>query len=156
MSVHALPSSSNINVAVDFTQLIGLAQTDASHKNILEDTDPQFGNTNNLRVVDYYGFGGYYLYNMSIRSSDGTRGYVQYDYPWSEQSTGTNTIGNTKQAFENNNPALGFTAVGTYPYVFDYWLEVNSFTFYYSASLSFIPYDVETQDPGALFIAYFA
>jgi hypothetical protein len=155
MSVWALPSSNNLNVVNDFTPLLGISTPNVSFKNVLEDTDPQIGNTNNLGLIDYQGFGGYFLYNTSIETSNATRGYVQVTAPWTQTSTGTTPIGNTKQAFEVNSVNITFEAVANYPYAFNYWIELNTFTFYYSSILSFSPYDAEIQDPSAQFRAYF-
>jgi hypothetical protein len=155
MSVWTLPSNSDLNVVNDFTPLIGISTPNVSFRTVLQNTDPQIGNTNNLGLIDYQGFSGYLLYNTTIETSNATRGYVEVTAPWSETSSGTTPIGNTKQAFEATSFNITFEAVANYPYAFDYWLEINTFTFYYTSALSFSPYDPEIQDPGALFRAYF-
>ena len=155
MSVWTLPSSSDLNVVNDFTPLLGISTPNVSFRTVLQNTDPQIGNTNNLRLNHYQGFGGYLLYNTMIETSNATRGYVEVTAPWLESSSGTTPIGNTKQAFEQYSGNISFQAIANYPYAFDYWIELNTFTFYYSSTLSFSPYDPEIQDPSAQFRAYF-
>jgi hypothetical protein len=155
MSVYILPSGTDLNVVNDFTPLIGVGTSDVSFSQVLVSTDPQFFNTDNYSLNYYYGAGGYYFFNTTIATSNSTRGIVQINSPWFQNSSGTTPIGNTLQAFEPYNGNISFSAIANYPYNFNYWLEVNTFTFYYTSSLSFSPYDPEIQDPGAYFIAYF-
>jgi hypothetical protein len=155
MSVWTLPSSTDINIVNDFTPLLGISTPNVRFKNVLENTDPQIGSTNNFGLIDYQGFGGYYFFNTMIETSNATRGYVEVTVPWLETSSGTTPIGNTKQAFEQYSGNITFQAIANYPYAFDYWIELNTFTFYYSSTLSFSPYDPEIQDPSAQFRAYF-
>jgi len=155
MSVWALPSNSDLNIVNDFTPLLGISTPNVSFRTVLQNTDPQIGNTNNLRLNDYLGYGGFFLYNTMIETSNATRGYVEVTAPWSETSSGTTPIGNTKQAFEAYSVNISFQAIANYPYAFAYWIELNTFTFYYSSTLTFSPYDPEIQDPSAQFRAYF-
>lgn len=156
MPVLYLPSATDIDVPGYFTSLIGVSTANVSFKNVLEDTDPQIGLTTNLKLDWYTGsFGGYPLFNLAIKSSNGSRGYVEVIYPWNQSSTGTTTIGNTKQAYEYYGANIDINAVGIYPYTFSYWYESSSANFYYNSTLSFNPYNSETQDPFALFTAYF-
>jgi len=157
MGVLYLPSATDINVPTYFTALIGVSSSDVSFKNVLEDTDPQINLTTNLALNYYTGIaGGYALFNLAIKSSNGSRGYVEVTYPWSQQSTGVTTIGNTKQAYEYYGSTIDINAIGIYPFTFSYWYESSSATFYYTSNLSFSALSGETQDPFALFTAYFA
>jgi len=146
---------SDFNIATEFTQLIGVSSTNASFKNILEDTDPQIGGLSNFSM-NYYNGVNTYLFNLAIQSSNGTRGYVEVIYPWYEASTGTTIIGNNKQAFEAYSGSIDIRATGIYPYSFSYWYESSSATFYYTSTLAFAYSDPVVQDPFALFTAYFA
>jgi hypothetical protein len=156
MPVWTLPSNSDLNVVYDFTPLLGISTPNVSFRTVLENTDPQIGSTNNLRLNQYQGFSGNLFFNMPVRTNNATRGSVQINNPWFQSSTSTAFIGNTRQAFEAYSGSFDFSAVANYPYSFDYWIEGNTFTFYYSQSLSFSPYDAEMQDPGAFFTAYFS
>jgi len=154
MSVYILPSNTDLNVVNDFTPLIGVGTSDVSFSQVLVNTDPQFVNPDNYSLNYYYGAGGYYFFNTTIVTSNATKGTVQINSPWFQNSAGTTPLGNTRQAFEAYSGNISFSAIANYPYTFQYWLEVNSFTFYYTSSLSFTPYDTEIQDPGAYFVAY--
>jgi len=157
MPVHALPSSTDINVATDFTPLIGLpSNADVIFSEVLINTDPQIGDPDNYGLSQYYNQGGYLFFNLPVNTHNSTRGSVQINGPWFQSSTSNAFIGNTSQAFEAYSGNFDFSAVANYPYSFDYWIEGNTFTFYYSQSLSFTPYDAEMQDPGAFFTAYFS
>ena len=157
MPVHALPSSTDINVATDFTPLIGLpSNADVIFSEVLINTDPQIGDPDNYGLSQYYNQGGYLFFNMPVRTHNSTRGSVQITVPWFQNSTTTAFIGDTRQGFEAYSGTFDFSAVANYPYSFDYWRENNTFTFYYSQSISFNPYDAEMQDPGAFFTAYFS
>jgi hypothetical protein len=156
MGVLTLPSANDINITIDFTALIGVSTVNIGFKNVLEDTDPQFGLTADLGLDWYSGSaGGYSLFNLAIKSSNGSRGLVSVDSPWTQSSSGTTTIGTTRQAYEYYSGTIDIRATGIYPFVFNYWYESSSATYYYSSTLSFSPYDAETQDPFALFTAYF-
>ena len=156
MPVLYLPSATDIEVPTYFTPLIGVSSSNVSFKNVLEDTDPQIGLTTNLALNYYTGVaGGYTLFNLAIKSSNGSRGFVSVTYPWSQSSTGTATIGNTKQAYEYYGATIDISATGIYPFNFSYWYESSSATAYYNSNLSFSPFNSETQDPFALFTAYF-
>ena len=157
MPVHALPSNTDINVAADFTPLIGLSSSnDVIFSEVLANTDPQIGNSDNYGLSQYYNKAGYLFFNMPVRTNNSTRGSVEINVPWFQASTSNAFIGNTSQGFEATSGNFDFSAVANYPYSFDYWIEQNTFTFYYSQSLSFSPYDAEMQDPGAFFTAYFS
>ena len=156
MPVHALPSGTDIHVVADFAPLIGLGPTDVFFSEALINTVPQIGDPDNYGLYPYYGQGGYYFFNMPVRTNNATQGSVQINVPWFQNSTSTAFIGNTSQAFEAYGGNFDFSAVANYPYTFQYWIEGNTFTFYYSSSLSFSPYSTEMQDPGAYFTAYFA
>lgn len=156
MPVHALPSNTDINVAADFTLLIGLpSNADVTFSEVLASTDPQIGDPDNYGLSQYYNQAGFLFFNTTIQTSNSTRGTVQINVPWFQNSSGTTPLGTSNQGFEAYTGSFDFSAVANYPYAFDYWLEVNTFTFYYSQSLSFSPQDAEMQDPGAYFIAYF-
>jgi hypothetical protein len=155
MGIQTLPSNTDINITTDFTALIGVSTNDVSFKDVLEDTDPLIGSTTNFSMDYYNNWENYSLFNLAIKSSNGSRGFVSVDAPWMQSSTGTTTIGNTKQAWEPYTGTIDIRATGIYPFVFSYWYESSSATFYYSSTLSFSPYDAETQDPFALFTAYF-
>ena len=156
MPVYTLPSGTDINVAADFTPLLGLSfSADVIFSEVLVNTDPQIGDPDNYGLSQYYNQGGYLFFNMPVRTNNSTRGSVQINVPWFQVSTSNAFIGNASQGFEAYSGSFDFSAVANYPYAFDYWIEVNTFTFYYSQSLSFSPQDAEMQDPGAYFIAYF-
>jgi hypothetical protein len=155
MPIVYLPNS-DIDVPTYFTSLIGVSTSNVSFKNVLEDTDPQIGNTTNLKLDWYTGAAaGLALFNLAIKSSNGARGYVEVTYPWTQSSTGTTTIGNTKQAYEYYSGTIDVNAVGIYPYTFSYWYDSSSANFFYTSTLSFSPLNSEIQDPFALFTAYF-
>lgn len=157
MPIYTLPSSNDLRVAYDFVQLIGISSPNIGFKNVLEDTSPQFANTTNLGLSEYYGYGGFNFFNILIQSNNGSQGYVKVDAPWSQNSSGLGTafIGNTKQAFEVYNGSIDISASPIYPYQFWYWYENQSMTQYFTNSLSFSPYDSEIQDPFASFTCYF-
>ena len=157
MPVYTLPSNTDINVAADFTPLIGLSSSnDVIFSEVLANTDPQLVSTDNYGLSYYYNKAGYLFFNTTIQTSNSTRGTVQINAPWFQNSSGTTPLGTSRQGFEANSGNFDFSAVANYPYSFDYWIEQNTWTFYYSQSLSFTPYDAEIQDPGAYFIAYFS
>jgi hypothetical protein len=155
MGVLTLPSNTDIDITTDFTALIGVSVVNVGFKNVLEDTDPQIGFTTNFSMDYYNNWSGYSLFNLAIKSNNGSRGFVSVDSPWNQSSAGSITMGNTKQAWEPYNGAIDISATGIYPYNFSYWYESSSATYYYTSALSFSPYDSETQDPFALFTAYF-
>ena len=155
MPVYALPSSTDINVPYDFTPLIGLSVGDVFFSEVLANTDPQIGNSDNYGLSQYYNQGGYLFFNLAVNTHNSTRGSVQINSPWFQASTSTAAIGNTSQGFEAYSGTFDFSAVANYPYAFDYWRENNTFTFYYSSSISFSPQDAEMQDPFASFTAFF-
>ena len=157
MPVHALPSSTDINVAADFTPLIGLpSNADVIFSEVLINTDPQIGDPDNYGLSQYYNQGGYLFFNLPVNTHNSTRGSVQINGPWFQASASTAAIGNTSQGFEAYSGTFDFSAVANYPYSFDYWRENNTFTFYYSQSISFNPTDAEMQDPFASFTAFFS
>ena len=156
MGVRTLPSDTDIDITTDFTALIGVSVVNVGFKNVLEDTAPQIGFSTNFGLSYYYNWNGYSLFNLAIKSSNGSRGFVSVDVPWMQSSTGVTTIGNTKQAWEPYSSTIDIRANGIYPFNFAYWYESSSATYYYSSTLSFSPYDAETQDPFALFTAYFS
>ena len=157
MPVYTLPSGTDINVAADFTPLLGLSfSADVIFSEVLANTDPQIGDPDNYGLSQYYNQGGYLFFNMPVRTNNSTRGSVQINVPWFQVSTSNAFIGNASQGFEAYSGSFDFSAVANYPYSFDYWIEGNTMTTYYSQSLSFSPYDAEMQDPGAFFTAYFS
>jgi len=74
--------------------------------------------------IDYYGTST--LLYVNIGSSNATRGSVSITSPWSETSSGTELIGNDRQALSSVYGYIGITANTNYPYVWNGWYTLPS------------------------------
>lgn len=76
----------------------------------------------NLAVSAYAQATGQFLYNIGIKSNNGSWGVVNIPSPWSENGgANTNTIGTTKQAYSYTYTTIQCVAVPTYPRTFARW-----------------------------------
>lgn len=74
-------------------------------------------------ISTYAQAAGQYLFQIQIRSSNGSFGYVSISFPWYEDtaSLGTAYIGGSKQVYNYTYPYITINATRTYPYLFQYW-----------------------------------
>lgn len=99
--------------------------------------------TSPANVGDYAQAAGQYLFQIKIRSNNGSLGYVEITYPWSESSSGlgTNFIGGSRQAYNYTYPYITISATRVYPYTFQYWQIDGGGVYSYSNPLNVYPTD---------------
>ncbi len=75
-----------------------------------------------LAISAYAQASGQYLYNIGLKSNNGSYGVVRIAAPWAEEGgANTNTIGLGKQAYSYTYTTIQCQAVPTYPRTFQKW-----------------------------------
>ena len=77
--------------------------------------------------INYYGGStSVYMYYLNVATSNSTAGSVTINYPWSETSSGTSTIGNNRQVFTGAYNYIGIQCNVSYGYSFKGWYTLPS------------------------------
>lgn len=94
-------------------------------------------------VGDYAQAAGQFLFQIQIRSNNGSFGYVEITYPFSLSSSGLGTgfIGGGRQVYNYTYPYITISATRVYPYVFQYWQIDGGGVYSYSNPLNIYPTD---------------
>ena len=149
-------STTNVGLGSPLTTLIGYAPypPNAAQMNwIRSQTYPTQGSPAN---VSTYAVGSF-LFNIQIKSNNGSLGYVGFTYPYTFNSFGGGTfyIGNTTQAHNNYYSYITIRAYPTYPYTFQYWQIDGGGVYSYSNPLNVYSSDTAITSNYSL-IAVFA
>jgi hypothetical protein len=96
---------------------------------------------NSANIGDYAQAAGQWLFQIQIRSNNGSLGSVSITYPWSETSSGTSFIGGSRQAYSYTYPYITISATRVYPYTFQYWQVDGGGVYSYSNPLNVYPTD---------------
>lgn len=78
-----------------------------------------FGST--AKVSNYTQAAGQYIFNLEVRSNDGSWGYASITFPYSINSTGTSFVGGNNQVYSFGYPYIAIGATPTYPRTFFGW-----------------------------------
>lgn len=111
--------------------------------------------TTPANIGDYAQAAGQYLFQIRVRSNNGSLGSASITYPFSLTSSGTSYIGGDRQVYNYTYPYITISATRVYPYVFQYWQIDGGGVYSYSNPLNIYPTDSVITNSESL-IAVFA
>lgn len=132
--------TTNVGLSSPLTTLIGTAPFPPNARQmtwIRTQTFPTQGSPAN--VSTYAVAASQFLYNIRIRSNNGSFGYVGFTSPYTIDTIGlgTNFIGSTLQAHSFYHSTITIRAYATYPYAFQRWqIEETGSTYSFSNPVS--------------------
>lgn len=97
--------------------------------------------TSPARVGLYAQAAGQFLFEIEIRSNNGSFGSVSITYPFSLTSSGTSYIGGDRQVYNYTYPYITISATRVYPRTFQYWQIDGGGIYSYSNPLNVFPTD---------------
>lgn len=133
--------NSNVGLFNPLSQLIGGLGGSYYMSYIRDLTYPTQGFPGSASIGTYAQAAGQFLFQVAIRSNDGSFGSVSISYPFSLTSSGTSFIGGNRQVYSYTYPYITISATATYPRTFQYWQVDGGGIYTYTNSFSIYPGD---------------